>query len=153
MSEVTFMVEKWSDCLMEMADLWNEHWEEVAINRDVIRLDPDIAQYNEMERAGSLHVVVGRYAGKIVGYHISIIRPHLHYRTSLSAFTDVYFIRKSHRKGMTGVRMFKAVEHTLKARGVQKMFTGTKKHLDMGPIFERLGWTPTETLYTKVIGD
>lgn len=146
------MVEPWSQCFTEMSALWDEHWEEVAIDRDVIKLDPDLAQYAELERSGSLHVVVAREAGQIVGYHISIVRPHLHYRTSLSAFTDVYFLRKSHRQGMTGVRLIKEAEATLAARGVQKMFTGTKLHLDMGPIFERLGWTPTETCFTKVIG-
>ena len=148
---VTFMVEKWSDCCGQMSALWDEHWEEVALNRDVIKLDPDLDQYAELESRGALHVVVGRAASEIVGYHISIIRPHLHYRQSLSAFTDVYFIRQAHRKGMTGVRLLKEVEATLKARGVQKMFTGTKVSLDMGLIFERLGWTETERLYTKVI--
>lgn len=149
---VTFMVEAWSGCFAEMSALWTEHWEEVAINRDVIKLDPDLDQYAELERSGALHVVVARERGAIVGYHISIVRPHLHYRRSLSAFTDVYFLRKSHRAGMTGVRLIKAAEESLRARGVQKMFTGTKLHMDMGPIFERLGWTPTETLFTKVIG-
>ena len=149
---VTFMVERWTDCWSEMSALWREHWEEVAINRDAIQLDPDFAQYVELERTGALHVVVARERGEIVGYHISIVRPHLHYRRSLSAFTDVYFLRASHRQGMTGVRLIKAAEESLRARGVQKMFTGTKLHLDMGPIFERLGWTETERLFTKVIG-
>ena len=151
-ARVTFMVEAWTACFAEMSALWNEHWEEVAINRDQIKLDPDLDQYRELERTGALHVVVARERGAIVGYHISIVRPHLHYRRSLSAFTDVYFLRKSHRHGMTGVRLIKAAEETLRARGVQKMFTGTKLTLDMGPIFQRLGWTPTETLYTKMIG-
>lgn len=150
---ITFMVEPWSKCAPEMSALWPLHYEEIAINRDVIQLDPDLAQYAELERTGALHVVVARERGEIVGYHISIVRPHLHYRRSLSAFTDVYFLRPSHREGMTGVRLIKAAEASLRARGVQKMFTGTKLHLDMGPIFERLGWTETERLYTKVISE
>lgn len=148
---ITLQVEAWSACFAEMSELWREHWEEVAINRDAIQLDPDLDQYATLESQGALHVVVARDRGQIVGYHISIVRPHLHYRNSLSAFTDVYFLRKSHRHGMTGVRLIKEAESTLAARGVQKMFTGTKKHLDMGPIFTRLGWTETETLYTKVL--
>lgn len=148
---VTFMVEPWSRCWTEMSALWNEHWQEVALNRDVIPLDPDLAQYAELERTGALHVVVARDRGAIVGYHISIVRAHLHYRRSLSAFTDVYFLRSTHRKGLTGVRLIKAAEATLSARGVQKMFTGTKVSLDMSAIFERLGWTETERLFTKVL--
>jgi hypothetical protein len=41
----------------------------------------------------------------------------------------------------------------LKQRGVKKIFTGTKLSLDMGPIFERLGWTEAERLFCKYIGD
>lgn len=149
---ITFMVERWTDCHAEMSALWDEHWKEVAINRDAIQLEPDLEQYFEYERTGALHVVVARDAGQIVGYHISIVRTHLHYKRSLSAFTDVYFLRKDQRKGRIGIRLIEEAERTLAARGVQKMFTGTKLHLNMGPIFEHLGWTPTETLYTKVIG-
>lgn len=148
---ITFHVESWSDVWREMEPHWKGHWEEVAMNRDTILLDPDIEAYNAMERVGGLHIVVAREAGALVGYHISLVRPHLHYRNDLHAFTDLYYIAKSHRKGSAGVRLFKEVERTLKARGVVKMFTGTKLSLDMSRIFEYLGWTETERLFTKYI--
>ena len=150
---ITFAVENWFAVKDEMAVLWPAHWEEVAINRDKIKLNVDYDSYAEFANVGSLHVLVAREAGVIVGYHIRIIRPHLHYRDSLTAFTDVYYINPSHRKGMTGVRLFKEVEKTLKYRGVQKIFTGTKLHLDMSRIFEHLGYCETERLFTKYIGD
>lgn len=150
---VTYQVEDWFDCWQEMSALWHEHWEEVALNRDKIVLEPDMDCYAQYASTGALHVVTVRADGRIVGYHISVIRPHLHYKSSLSAFTDVYFLHPDFRHGMAGVRLFKEVESSLKARGVQKMFTGTKLSLDMGKIFERLGWHETERLYTKYIGD
>lgn len=148
---ITYQTENWSDVFPEMEHLWPLHWEEVAGDKDVIKLDPDFESYAALEKIGTLHVVTARSAGQIIGYHISIVRPHLHYRTSLSAFTDVYYIHPDHRKGMVGVKLFKEVEKTLKQRGVQKMFTGTKLSLDMGRLFEHLGWKETERLYTKVI--
>lgn len=157
---ITYAVEEWSKTWPELSKLWDEHWREVAINQDVIKLDPDIAAYNAFDRAGMLHLVVARSAGDVVGYHISFVRPHLHYRCSLSAITDVYFIRADHRKPRTALRFFEAVEKTLVARGVQKVFTGVKLHnapdghsLDNGRLFQFLGYVETERLYTKVIGD
>jgi len=149
---ITFAVEDWFAVRAQMAHLWPAHWEEVALNKDVIKLAPDFETYDSYARSGMLHIVVARKEGAVVGYHFSVVRPHLHYRDSLSAFTDIYYIAPEHRTGRTPLRLFQFVEKTLKARGVQKMFTGTKLSLDAGPLFEFMGWTPTEMLYTKVIG-
>lgn len=150
---ITFAVEDWFAVRDQMAHLWPAHWEEVAINKDVIKLDPDFDTYDVFARNGMLHMVIARRAGEIVGYHVSIVRPHLHYRTSLSAFTDVYYISPEYRTGRTPLRLFQFTEKSLKARGVQKMFTGTKVFLDAGRLFEHMGWTLTEKLYTKYVGD
>lgn len=149
---VTFEVEDWFQVRDQMAHLWPLHWEEVAVNKDQIKLDPDFATYDLYARGGMLHIVVARKEGEVIGYHFSIVRPHLHYRQSLSAFTDIYYISPAHRTGRTPLRLFQFVEKTLKARGVQKMFTGTKLSLDAGPLFEYMGWKETERLFVKMIG-
>lgn len=150
---VTFAVEPWVDVKHEMAALWPAHWREVALDHDAIPLDPDLELYDQLADSGMLHLLIAREAGRIVGYHVSIVKPHLHYKTSLHAQTDVYYISPEFRQGMTGVRLFKEAEASLVARGVKKMITGTKLSLDMGKIFERLGWRETERTYTKCIGE
>lgn len=150
---ITYAVEDWFAVKDEMSRLWPEHWQEVAVNKDAIKLDPDFDTYATFANGGMLHIVVARKAGEIVGYHFSVVRPHLHYRQSLSAFTDIYYIAPAHRTGRTPLRLFQFVEQTLKSRGVQKMFTGTKLSLDAGPLFEYMGWTETERLFVKMIGD
>lgn len=137
----------------EMRVLWPAHWEEIAINRDTIKLAPDYQSYEAFDDSGALHIVTAREGGKIAGYHISIVKTHLHYKNDLHGFTDVYYISPEYRQGWVGIKLFKYVEKTLKARGVKKLFTGTKLHLDMGPLFERMGWHETERLYTKVLND
>ena len=134
-----------------MKPLWPAHWEEVAMNKNEIKLNPDFKTYEQYQIDGSLHIVVMREDGELAGYHISIVKPHLHYLQSLSAFTDVYYVSPKHRKGRAGLRLFQEVEKTLKARGVQKIFTGTKKHLDMSRLLEYLGYKSTETLFTKLL--
>lgn len=149
---ITYAVEDWFSVKDEMSHLWPDHWQEVAVNKDAIKLDPDFDTYATFANNGMLHIVVARRAGEIVGYHFSVVRPHLHYRQSLSAFTDIYYIAPKHRTGRTPMRLFQFVEQTLKARGVQKMFTGTKLSLDAGPLFEHMAWTETERLYVKMTG-
>lgn len=149
---VTFAVEGWFAVKDEMSHLWPDHWQEVAVNKEQIKLDPDLDTYAAFANAGMLHIVVARKEGEVIGYHFSIVRPHLHYRQSLSAFTDIYYIAPQYRTGRTPLRLFEYVEKTLKARGVQKMFTGTKLSLDAGPLFEHMGWTETERLFVKMIG-
>lgn len=148
-----YQVEKWADCKDEMAALWPLHWEEVANDRDKIKLDVWHEAYDALAESGELHIVTARVDGKIVGYHWSIVRPHLHYKSSLTAYTDIYFLKSENRKGMAGINLFKFVEQSLKERGVQKMYTASKKKMDKSSIFEFLGWTEAEKVYCKYIGD
>lgn len=150
---VTYAVEDWFEVRHEMEPLWFRHWDEVALNKDKMPLSPDFANYDAMEQLGMLHIVVARKEGEIIGYHFTLVRPHLHYVTTLCGMTDIYYIDPEHRTGRTPLRLFQFVEKSLKDRGVKKLFTGTKLSLDAGPLFEFMGWHPTETLYTKYIGD
>jgi len=150
---VTFHVEPWGEFKRESLYLWPRHWEEIALDRDKIKLNIDYSQYDELDRNGALHVVVARNEGRIIGYWLTIIRPHLHYADSLTAFTDVYYIAPEFRKGRTGLRLFQFGEKTLKQRGVQKVYTATKIHSDKSKVFEWLGYGRTEVVYTKFIGD
>ena len=131
--------------------MFSRHWREIALNHDEVPLDIDWARYADLHEKGALHVVTARREGRLIGYHIAIITTHLHYRSTLHGITDVYYIVPECRHGVTGMRLFQAVERELKARGVRKLFTATKLHLDQGPLFERMGYRPVERLYAKLI--
>jgi GNAT superfamily N-acetyltransferase len=150
---VTFMVEPWSSYKLEAAPLWIEHYKEVAVHQDTIPLAVDYDQYEAQDQAGALLVIVARNEGKIVGYWLGFLRPHFHYKTSFTAYTDIYYLDPSLRYGGIGARMMQFVEAELKRRGVQKVFTATKVHLDHSPLFEALGYTRTEYVYTKLLED
>lgn len=150
---LTFATEDWSDCVPELVGLWPAHWNEVATHKDKIPLDPNHVEYERCNALGQLHLTAARCNGDLAGYLTAIVRPHLHYAHSLSAFYDLYYLAPPYRRGMNGVRLFKEAERALKARGVERMFTGTKLSKDAGRIFERLGWTETERLFVKWIGE
>jgi hypothetical protein len=137
----------------ELEEIIPLHYEEIARDRDVIKLDPDWEAYHQSERAGQLHMMVARCEGRMIGYHICFVRPHLHYRKSLSAITDIFYILPMHRAGRVGIELFKESEKVLKARGVQKIFLGCKIAMDLTPIFLRLGYNRIEYVFAKLIGD
>jgi len=151
---VQYGVERWEDCWRDIQYLWDAHWNELALNRDTIKLNVDIDRYVALSTSGHLHVVVARDEGKAVGYHLSILDYHLHYKDTLMAVTDVYFIAKGYRRGTTGIKLFKEVERTLAERGVKKFFIQTKVHddLDHSRIFEYLKYRHVEKLYAKTLG-
>lgn len=150
---IVFQAENFRSFQPELAQLVTAHWDEVALDHDTVPLDPDYPRYYALQDAGSLSCVTARQGegGPLVGYHIALIGGHLHYGSTKHGITDVYYLSPGHRKGFTGVRLFKAVDQEMRRLGVVKLITGTKVHLDIGPILKRLGYRKTEDVYTKVL--
>lgn len=148
---VTYASEKLADIRPELELLLPLHYEEIARDKHIIALDPDWDSYFAMERAGIIQCVTARTLGKLIGYHVSAIQPNLHYKQSLTARTDLYFILKEYRVGRVGIELFKEVEREWRYRGVQKAFTATKLAQDKGRIFLHLGWTEIERVFAKVL--
>lgn len=150
---ITVMLESFEDRLPELLPLLPLHYEELALNQDKVPLDPQYEVYIERERRGELMFLVVRDAGALIGYFIGFVAPGLHYRTCLTLTMDIFYIHPVHRGNSTGHKLFKAVEAEAKARGVDRMFVGSKTHLDASWLFERLGYSKVETYYTTWLGD
>lgn len=148
---ITYQTEHWDAVLPELKPHFPNHWQEIALDHGVIELKPRWDIYHYLAVNGCLHVATVREAGRIVGYHISFVHPHMHYADSLTAQSDVFWLHPSLRKGRVGLRLFQFVESELKARGVQKVYTGCKAHFDLGRLFEYLGYRKTEIIYTKLL--
>lgn len=150
---ISYQLEPYDVCKDEIDALLPLHWEEVALDHDTVPLDKDHAAYQEAADAGVLHIVTMRTDGKLTGYIAGFVRGHLHYKSTLHALTDVFFIHPDHRKGWNGVKLFREYERTLKARGVVKLFLATKLHgdLNISTLLERLGYRLTEKLYSKLL--
>lgn len=149
---ITYTVENnWVKFKAEIEPLLEAHWREIALDHSAAPLDPDWDEYTRLDTLGQLHLLAVRNDGTLVGYYIGIVKPHLHYKSTLMAFNDVIYIKPEFRQGMVGVRIFKEIEKSLKERGVKKMFMNTKKHHNFGSILERLGYSESDILYTKVI--
>lgn len=152
MSFPEIKVEPWSAITAEDRKLCQRHWEEIAHNKEKIKLDPDWERYDEMGKRGVLHLTTARRDGVLVGYVIYFLVYHVHYRKSLTAIADVLYLVPEERFGRTGIRLLEQSEASLKGMGVQRVVQNVKVDHDWSPILTRLGYKPFERLFSKLLG-
>jgi len=150
---ITAQIESFEERLEEFKPLFPIHWEELALNKDKVPLDPQYDLYIDRERAGELLFVTLRKKGEAVGYFIGFIAPGLHYKTCLTCSMDIFYVHPEHRGSSAGKQLFRFVENELRRRGVDRWFVGSKNHKDASWLFESLEFDLCETYYTKWLGD
>lgn len=157
-TRVTFGWEPVSRILQEpnIKDLILEHWRELAVHKDEMPLDPDYGRMLAADDAGLFKVWAARDGKTLVGYVAFWIQPHAHYKSTLTAVEDLYMLTASHRKGLTGYRMFTSAIAALKHRGVKRCYMHSKVHWNkerggMAVLFERLGFVNTDMLWSKIL--
>ena len=146
-------VDSFEKSIPELGAIHEEHYQEIAEHKDQIPLDFDYEQYVNLEKEGKLLFISVRDEGKLIGYFQAIISPHLHYKSSLTAWTDIYFLKKDYRKGGLGRKLFKKAIEEVNGRGVQRFYIGCKVKHDIGPILTRLGFEVIERQYAMVFGE
>jgi GNAT superfamily N-acetyltransferase len=107
-----------------------------------------------MEALNMLHLVTARTeAGQLVGYHVSFVTPHPHYKNvGAMAFTDMYWTNPLYRVAGLGAKLIAFLETSLRARGVVKAYLSHKVAHDRSRLFEALGWKASDRVYCKYLG-
>lgn len=149
---ITYSVEPFPPFVEEVKPILQRHWEELALNKESVPLDPQYEVYLERDKRGEILLIVGRDQGRIVAYFIGFIAPGLHYRRCLTLTMDIFYVVPESR-GKAGIALFRAVEDEAGRRGVKRLFMGSKMHKDSAALFERLGYTEVERYFSKMIGD
>lgn len=144
-----YVVEDPATFIEELREIIPAHYDELCVTKD-FPLAPDYEAYGRLHVAGMLKCITARDDG-LIGYAIFIVQPHLHYKTCKTAFEDIYFLKKEHRLGRTGIRLFQFAEAALRADGVDRIIMHTKIHMDNSRLFEYLGYKHTDKLYTKIL--
>lgn len=134
----------------ELAPILPIHYEELCVTKD-FPLDPDYAAYDRMQKAGMLRAITCRSDGELVGYIIFFVHPHIHYKSCVTAFEDLYYVKKEFRKGRVGIKLFQFAESVLKGTGVHRIIMHTKIHMDNSRLFEYLGYKNSDKLFTKLL--
>lgn len=107
-SKLKFREENMLSIKQELLPLFEKHYDEVgAFGGIKTGLNIQWAAYAVLEEKGMLHFVTARSGKKLVGYYVSIIAPHLHFKNILVAENDTLFLRKKYRTGLEGCRLIK----------------------------------------------
>jgi GNAT superfamily N-acetyltransferase len=136
--------------------LLEEHYAELATVPDIMLLKPDVERYQTLEAAGNLFAIGmfdihGDNGETLVGYSVNIVCTNLHYGDLLMCQNDLLFVRKSHRRGMTGMRLITATERAAKDRGVKMMLWHAKPGTTLDRMLPKLGYEPFETIHYQVL--
>lgn len=147
------LIEYRRECLLTTKEdclpLISAHWEEIALNKSTIKLDPDWDEYARLDRNGHLRIFTARDGAKLVGYFVLIVNRSLHYKNHLFAVNDILFMDKDYRKGSVAMRLLKFAEKAMRDEGVSLVMVNTKVHQPFDPLMERLGYNLIERIYSK----
>lgn len=148
---MTVQTEVFVDGFQDFVQLIHGHWEELALDKAEVPLDPQWEIYVGREAIGELFYATLRKDGNLVGYFLAFVAPGLHYKTCLTATMDIFYVHPDSRGGTAALRLFRFVLKELKARGVQRVFLGSKLHKDSGRLFRAFGFKPIETYYSRLL--
>lgn len=148
---VDFARERLDDVSEEIKPLLQKHWQEIAVNKDKIKLNPHWGRYRELDESGGIAIYTARDDGKLVGYFVLFIMNHIHYSDHIFAINDIIFVDPEYRKGTMAIRFLKWCEEDLKGIGVSVIAVNSKEHQPFGKVLERIGYNFTERLYTKAL--
>ena len=146
---ITYQVESYftarDDALIRM------HYDEIALHKEVIPLDPDWNRYDLLDAVGDLVCITARDDGKMIGYSVFILTNHLHYKSTRMASNDVLFLHPDYRKGRIGIRLIEHSERHLRTLDVKKIVWHIKRANDFTPILHRMGYLDEEVIVGKIL--
>lgn len=157
---LTCHVEQFRDVVEELKPCFDPHWQELALDRQSVPLDPQYETYLARDALNEVLTVVLREGGRVRGYFIGFIAPGLHYRRTLTLTMDISWLHPDLR-GEDSLGAVEALMHLetiyrtamgeARRRGVQRVYFGTKLHKDIGRLYESLGLTETERYYSALL--
>jgi GNAT superfamily N-acetyltransferase len=135
----------------QAAPLLRAHWEEIARNKDVMVLKPNVAAYAALEAAGLLICLVARDGDDMVGYCVSILnRSHLHYADLCTAMNDVLYVRPEYRgAARVGLKLIAEMERLAAERGAQLVLWHAKEHTALAGLLPRLGYEVQDVMFSR----
>ena len=99
------------EMLAEANVLFEEHYEEIARNKQIMKLKPDEETYRKMESAQQIFILSARQDDVLIGYSVNFVTNHLHYADLRIAQNDLLFISKEHRGGRIGLKLIRETEN------------------------------------------
>jgi len=140
-----------SEMLANAGELFEEHWDEIALNKQVMILKPDEARYRAMEEAGSLLILAAWEGEDLVGYSVNFIVNHLHYADLRLCSNDLLFITKAKRAGRLGLKLIRETEKRAAEMGARLMLWHAKQDTALAVMMPKMGYGVQDIIFSKEI--
>jgi len=140
-----------SEMLAHASELFAEHYDEIALNKQVMQLKPDADKYLELEANGSLFILAAYSDGNLVGYSVNFTTSHMHYSDLIVASNDLLFVSKPHRKGKVGLKLIKATEAKARDVGAKLMLWHAKPDTALVELLPRLGYGVQDIIFSTEV--
>tara|TARA_Y100000592_G_C5301542_1_gene235744 strand:- start:68 stop:520 length:453 start_codon:yes stop_codon:yes gene_type:complete len=146
-----FALESLANVKEDIKPLIEKHWELVALNQGVIKLNPDWEKYAQMDQSGLLRIFTARKNHELVGYCVLVVSQSLHYKDHIFANNDVVFVLPEYREGMTGYKLIKYAEDYCRENNVSLLNINTKVHLPFDSLMLGMNFELIERIYSKYL--
>jgi GNAT superfamily N-acetyltransferase len=161
---ITYQVEKWDDCYEEAIPMLEAQYLEIATDKAIKPLDPDLDKYQGLEDAGFLRIFTVRIEpdnlegtdlprcdGRLIGYFVSIVMRGLHYQQTTLAVNDIMYIDPAYRGSTVGYRMIRGAKADLKNLGADILTIHMKTDYPFRSLLEKLDFHLTEENWECVL--
>ena len=129
--------------------LFEEHYEEIARNKQIMKLKPDEETYRKMESAQQIFILSARQDDVLIGYSVNFVTNHLHYADLKLAQNDLLFISKEHRGGRVGLKLIKETEKHATSLGCKLMLWHAKESTTLAHMLPRLKYGVQDIIFSK----
>jgi GNAT superfamily N-acetyltransferase len=131
--------------------LFEEHYEEIARNKQIMKLKPNYQLYEALNSTGWLFIYVAMRDDVCIGYSMNIMMHHLHYADLRIAQNDILFVKKEFRGGRLGLRLIKVTEDHARSEGCKLMLWHAKENTALAELLPKLKYGVQEIMYSKEI--
>ncbi len=101
---------------------------------------------------GSGYILVVEEDGEIQGFGLMVYYPLIWNRDVRCTGELAYYLEPEMRGTGAGIKLLKDLEKVAKRKKIRYIAMISMDHsMDVGPLYERLGYTRTETTYTKAL--
>ena len=137
------------EMLAKASVLFEEHYEEIARNKEVMKLKPDEKAYRNLEEANQIFILSAWQDDVLIGYSVNFVLNHPHYADLLLAQNDLLYIKKEMRGSRAGLRLIKETETHATSLGCKLMLWHAKENTALGAILPRLKYGVQDIIYSK----
>lgn len=148
---MVYAVERWAMAESEIAPFFKPLAKESGIIAD--RENVSLEAYRGCSKVDGLLLVTARENGVLVGFIVSFIAAHPHWKDVRMAMTDMIYLEPSARKGRNFQRMLEFCKTQVKLRGASYFLASLPARRAHGKILERAGWKEWERIYVSNLED